>query len=162
MQFRLSGLSNLSTFAEVASSNSGSGPEEAQTLLEMDRGLIFGFLIGNRVDVSDLSSINPDVSSQYEEIREQFTQLSISASNKGDMVLHRQELTKRLTTLEDQIRELPGQSRFQLPASGDELKELASKGPLVSFNITKFRSDAFIATSKSIILAWAPFVHIGI
>ncbi|KAF9630330.1 Tetratricopeptide-like helical protein [Lasiodiplodia theobromae] len=159
MQFRLSGLSNLSTFAAVASLNSGSGPEEALALLEMGRGLIFGFLIGNRADVSDLGSINPDISSQYDEIREQLTQISISSSIRGDVVHHRQELTKRLTTLEDQIRELPGLSRFQLPASGDELKELASEGPLVSFNVTKFRSDAFIVTSKSIIVLPLPALH---
>ncbi|KAK0640152.1 hypothetical protein DIS24_g9616 [Lasiodiplodia hormozganensis] len=156
MQSRLSGLSNLSTFAAVASLNSGSGPEEALAILEMGRGLIFGFLIGNRADVSDLGSINPDISSQYEEIREQLTEMSISASNRGDVVLHRQELTKRLANLEDQIRELPGLSRFQLPASGDELKELASEGPLVSFNVTKFRSDAIIVTSKSIIVLPLP------
>lgn len=159
MQFRLSGLSNLSTFAAVASLNSGSGPEEALTLLEMGRGLIFGFLIGNRADVSDLGPINPDISSQYEEIRDQLTQISISASNRGDVVHHRQELTNRLTNLEDQIRELPGLSRFQLPASGDELKELASKGPLVSFNVTKFRSDAFIVTSNSINVFPLPALH---
>lgn len=156
MQFRLSGLSNLSTFAAVASLNSGSGPQEALTHLEMGRGLIFGFLIGNRADISDLTSVNPDISSQYEEIREQLTQISISTSNRGDVVHHRQELTKRLTNLEDQIRGLPGLSRFQLPASGDELKELASQGPLISFNVTRFRSDAFIVTSDSIIVLPLP------
>ncbi|KAL1613530.1 hypothetical protein SLS54_010538 [Diplodia seriata] len=155
----LSGLSNLSTYGAVASLNSGNEPEEALTLLEMGRGIISGFFIGNRADLSDLHSINPEISSQYEEIRDQLTQMAISQSYRGDVVRHRQELTERLTSLEGQIRELPGLSRFQLPASGDDLKELALKGPLVNFNVTSFRSDAFIVTSQSIVVIPLPNLH---
>lgn len=149
MQFRLSGLSNLSTFAAAASLNSGQQPGEALDLLEMGRGLISGSLIGSRVDVSDLQSINPKLSSEYEEVRDALSRKPDTMPS-GDMVRYRQELNKRLTSLEDQIRKISGLPRFQLQASGEQLRELASNGPLVCFNVTGFRSDAFIVTTESI------------
>jgi CHAT domain len=48
------------------------------------------------------------------------------------------------------IRGLAGFERFLLTPSEDELKQLATFGPIVVFNISDIRSDAFIVTTNDI------------
>ncbi|KAH7025352.1 CHAT domain-containing protein [Macrophomina phaseolina] len=149
MQHRLSGLSNISTFAAVASLNCGQDPAKALGLLELGRGLIAGFLIGSRSDISALQATGPQIASEYRELVDELSQTATPRPGE-DIVQHRQQLTRRLEALERDIRTLPGLSRFQLPASDEQLKELAASGPLVCFNVTKFRSDAFIITAERV------------
>ncbi|KAF5253658.1 hypothetical protein FANTH_1348 [Fusarium anthophilum] len=61
------------------------------------------------------------------------------------------ELNKQLDALEDKIRrEVPGFANFQRPLSTDDLKNLANKGPIISFNVSYIRSDALIITKTDI------------
>lgn len=160
MQHRLSGLSNLSTFAAVAALQSGQQPVEALALLEQGRGLIAGILIGSRNDISSVQTTDPHTASEYRKLMDELSQTVVPWSGE-DVVRYRQKLTKRLETLEDHIRTLPGLSRFQLPASDEQLRELASAGPLVCFNVTKFRSDAFVITTEAVEILPLPLLLEG-
>ncbi|CCT69418.1 uncharacterized protein FFB20_00006 [Fusarium fujikuroi] len=48
------------------------------------------------------------------------------------------------------IRQDPCFANFQQPLSTNELKRLANKGPIVSFNVGHIRSDAFVVTQTGI------------
>ncbi|KAK8206292.1 hypothetical protein IWZ01DRAFT_529644, partial [Phyllosticta capitalensis] len=149
MQHTLKWLSVLSRYSAAASLSSGEAPEEAIATLQMGRGLISGALIGSRADLSILNAVDPKISSEYQDVVDQLSKQRISKP-EIDPVLYRQNLMDRLSSVEEHIRTLPGLSRFQLPASGEELKGLASEGPLVFFSVTRFRSDAFIVTTDKI------------
>ncbi|RBA21183.1 hypothetical protein FPRO05_07497 [Fusarium proliferatum] len=47
-------------------------------------------------------------------------------------------------------QEDPCFANFQQPLSTNELKRLANKGPIVSFNVSHIRSDAFVVTQTGI------------
>ncbi|KAF4437171.1 Tetratricopeptide-like helical [Fusarium acutatum] len=154
----LSGISGLSSYATSIVLEASADASRALQLQEAGRGIITGLAISTRNDISDLEAHAPEIAAEYKRCRDLLSSHTPVASIRSSGIstrghgMDRYELNKRLNTLEDKIRrEVPGFANFQQPPSVIGLKELANKGPVVSFNISHIRSDAFIITQKDII-----------
>jgi CHAT domain-containing protein len=67
----------------------------------------------------------------------------------SEQITKRQEDLRELTLLEGMIREIPGfENYFQHPFSQEKISQLASSGPLVSFNVSPWGSDAIYMTAS--------------
>ncbi|KMU92499.1 hypothetical protein CIHG_10311 [Coccidioides immitis H538.4] len=72
-------------------------------------------------------------------------------SNVHRSITQRHRDIERLEEIESKIRQLPGLDRFLLPPTSTDLMTLAVFGPIVSFNVTMYRSDVFIITTSAIV-----------
>ncbi|KAF5626832.1 tetratricopeptide-like helical [Fusarium tjaetaba] len=154
----LSGISGLSSYATSIVLEAGADASRALQLQEAGRGVIAGLAISARNDISDLEAQAPELAAEYKNCRHLLSsQVPVAPLTRGTANstethrVDRYELNKKLDALEDKIRqEVPGFQNFQQPLSTDALKALASKGPVVSFNVSHIRSDAFIITQTDI------------
>jgi ankyrin repeat protein/tetratricopeptide (TPR) repeat protein len=170
-QHALSGLSGLSSLAASAILQAGRTASESLEILEAGRGIISGLAINVRNDVSQLGEQYPDLCFKYTELREKISlPLSVIARESGDgefvanhdanqsptstslseAIDRRWNDVRELGRVEDEIRKLPRFGRFQSSLSRSDMMSLASNGPMVSFNVTKVRSDAFLITQNDI------------
>lgn len=153
----LSQFSNLASVAMSAALQLGSSPYHCMSLLELGRGIIMGFTIDCRSDLSVLNATYPDVFETLSRLR---TEIDSQTVMKSIQITNDNIRRRRVQALQEidetlaHIRQLPGLERFQLPPSFEELTEMATEGPIIVFNCTKLRSDAIIVTSaiKSLIL----------
>ena len=167
-QFAMTKLINIASLAVSAALQADKSYEECLELLEAGRGIIASLTISSRNDVSDLDDIDPNIRLEYERLREKLNMIAPSATYVGESLQHNGDFSKPtrvnetksivsredaihdLEKLEERIRTLPGLSRFQLSPAATDLMELAAEGPIVSFNITIYRSDAFLVTHREV------------
>ncbi|KAF5653964.1 tetratricopeptide-like helical [Fusarium sp. NRRL 25303] len=157
-EYALSGISGLSAYATSIVLEATSDASRALRLQEASRGVIAGLTIAARNDIGDLEAQAPDIAAEYRRCRDLLSKsppaphlISDCTSPTASHGLDKRELNKKLDALEEKIRrEVPGFANFQLPLSINELKALANKGPVVSFNVSHIRSDAFIITQTDI------------
>ncbi|KAF5718704.1 tetratricopeptide-like helical [Fusarium mundagurra] len=157
-EYALSGISGISSYATSIALEADSGASEALRIQEAGRGVIAGLTISARNDISDLEASAPDIAAEYKKCRDFLItatrlpfQISGIATSTAAYGIDRYELNKRLDALEAKIRrEIPGFVNFQRPLSTDDLRKLATKGPVISFNVSHIRSDALIITRTDI------------
>ena len=156
-QRALTHLNGLSSVAASAALHAGEPASKALSLMEICRGIIATLTVNARSDVSDLAKLPPELFEKYTELRD-LLYLPDVADKDPEMLRqqsssgpNRHEILQHLEKLEDKIRaEVPGYKYFQLPPPSEFFTNLASRGPLVTFNVTKTRSDAFVVTEKEI------------
>ncbi|KAF5542004.1 tetratricopeptide-like helical [Fusarium mexicanum] len=153
----LSGISGLSSYATSIALEASSDASRALQLQEAGRGVIAGLAISARNDISDLEAHAPEIATEYKTCRDLLSSqvpassMRSSGHSSNGHGANRYELNTRLDALEDRIRrEVPGFANFQQPLSTGDLRKLASKGTVVSFNVSYIRSDAFIITQSDI------------
>jgi tetratricopeptide (TPR) repeat protein len=131
----------------------GGDPGRAVEYLEYGRGLIIGYLIEGRGDVSELADKYQEEAKKFERLRSQASQ-SIDPREPLDVRQRlSQERDKAVAALESclkVIRHIDGFDRFLLPPSADSLKEYAVQGPIVIVNVTSISSDALIILRSGI------------
>ncbi|ERF72991.1 hypothetical protein EPUS_08848 [Endocarpon pusillum Z07020] len=158
-QRMLSGFSGISAWAASAALYAGLGPAPALETLEAGRGIISSLAMNARNDVTDLASVHPGLASEYEQARAAIASAGLNSEDIGeaglkahmcDLAKLQQQKVARLEQVEADIRLLEGFERFQLPPTSGHLVDLAKHGPLVCFNVTCYRSDAFMVTSYGI------------
>ncbi|KAK8192573.1 hypothetical protein M8818_007743 [Zalaria obscura] len=149
MQHRLQGLSNMSSFAAGAALTVKEDPEDALLLLELGRSVIAGLQMSQRSDLPALLASNEDLGRRYTQLRDALSDWR-SFPKDTDIVRLKQTQEAELTKLEDEIRQQECLELFNLPPSGDQLRALAVEGPLICFNVTKWRSNAFIVTGRGV------------
>ncbi|KAK4960803.1 hypothetical protein LTR66_012868 [Elasticomyces elasticus] len=175
-QHVLKALSGLSALAASAALQARKTDAQALEILEAGRGIMASLAINSRSDVSDLAEKHRDLYDQYIKLRDtiflpvsfvdsqsDFTPalssippiLDIQSQMKEEESLsaaisRRHRDLRELERHEEKIRELPEFKRFQLPPSPTDLMELSNFGPVVTFNVTEYRSDAFLVTSSDI------------
>ncbi|EXK38550.1 hypothetical protein FOMG_06123 [Fusarium oxysporum f. sp. melonis 26406] len=158
-EYALSGISGLSSYATSVALEAGCDASHVLQLQEAGRGIIASLTISARNDISDLEAQAPEIAAEYKKCRDLLSSqapvsslISERANSRGPHGMDRYELNKTLDKLEDKIRrEVPGFANFQQPPSTEDLKKLANKGPIVSFNVSHIRSDAFIISQADII-----------
>ena len=136
---------------------------ESLQALEMSRGVISSFVIDSRFDVSMLEESHPDLWSRYCYLRDSIaTSTLISAGLNSAtvplilgehyplMTLARSIMVKELEVIKALIRKQPELDSFQLPPTEAEFHSLARNGPVVSFNVTRFGSHAFLITGTNV------------
>lgn len=158
MEFVVSKLSGLASMAALCIMNDGQHVSSALVALESGRGMMAGLTIDSRSDVSDLKQQHEELYNRYTALRDTIsspillgdeTKQSLEAS-MAVAISHRNEEVREFERVVGEIRSLSGFEHFQQPPLPAELVELAASGPIVCFNTTKYRNDAFIVTSAGI------------
>ncbi|KAK4967534.1 hypothetical protein LTR66_011943 [Elasticomyces elasticus] len=173
-QHRLERLAGLSAEAASAALQVGRTPDDALEILEAGRGIIASLMIDFRSDMSQLERLEPLLFSEYSQLRYRVSlplltdivgnryeavgglNTTIEQSVPGrvlsvpEAISQRSKDVNKLEKMETTIRQSPGFDRFLLPLSSGEVVALADRGPIVSFNATRYRSDAFLITNTCI------------
>ncbi|KAL5001350.1 CHAT domain-containing protein [Aspergillus recurvatus] len=163
-------LGELSSFSSEAASvvlqDGGSASEAFQTL-EAGRGIIASFIMDSQSDISLLKDLDPPLYAEYVLLRDRVSQSAEPGkkshneadraslpgpsnrrlqSEVSEYITQRYKDISRLRDLEKRIRRVKGLSRFLLPPTTEGVQSQADHGPIVAFNATEYRSDAFIIT----------------
>ena len=120
--------------------------------LEFGRGLILGYLIDSRSDMSDLRKDCPSLADSYDTLRFRLSR-TITAEEpaiRDQMMWERREAARELEHCLQRIRQQDGYSRFLLEPSVEELKKAAEEGPVIVVNATDIGSHAIIVSNSSI------------
>ncbi|KAG5747445.1 hypothetical protein H9Q70_009865 [Fusarium xylarioides] len=123
--------------------------KQALRQIEFGRGLILGYLIDSRSDISTLRLEHGDLANELEKWRFLISApiTDSDSPSKGDNRL------KAIAGLNDclgRIRKKPGYHRFLLQPDIDTLTKGAAEGPIVIVNVTDISSDAIIVSESDI------------
>jgi hypothetical protein len=150
---------NTSDYIETTGVGSGRAITEALEILELGRGVMASLYLATKSDITDLEeSEHTELAAEFRKLRDlvdfspvnQQKILSASAATLEVQSRNRHQLIANFNTLIDEIRSLPGFSRFLLGPSSAEIMNLAISGPIVLFNISSIRSDAILVTGDKV------------
>ncbi|MDC2960418.1 CHAT domain-containing protein [Streptomyces gilvifuscus] len=125
---------------------------KALQLLETGRAVLMSQALGTRSDLSDLQALHPELAHRFEDVRRQLDSDPVGiAGERLPQTQDRHHLSDELDRLLQQIRSLQGPfASFGLPPSFEEMSQQAHAGPIVTFNVSDIRSDAFVLTPAGI------------
>lgn len=154
-EYILSEFTTLTALAVSVALYAGSTATHCLGFLELGRGIIMGFSIDCRSDVSELRARHRKIFTTYNDLRIQINQPLLKIEGEShfsseDRRRHRLQITHEMDEILMDIRQLPGFERFLLPPSSKSFIALAAEGPIVTFISTGFRSDAIIITGAGI------------
>ncbi|KAF5724673.1 TPR domain-containing protein [Fusarium mundagurra] len=137
-------IANISGFAADACSlflMSGC-PEEALQHLEFGRGLILGYLVDGRSDLSAMKEDNQvcGLVKRYEILRDQLSKVNEAERPSG----RRDELVDEIEGCVKDIRRIPKYQRFLQGPEIEELKSVATDCPIIIVNSTDIASHGII------------------
>ncbi|KUJ16027.1 uncharacterized protein LY89DRAFT_648147 [Mollisia scopiformis] len=158
MEFVIRHLSGLSSLAAVSVMKSGKSASDALVALESGRGLMASLTIDSRSDVSALKEQHADLYKRYMTLQDEISS-NISLGSEPEKsaeesttvaISQRNRKVREFDKLAEEIRSLEGFEHFQQPLPHAELVSLAEFGPIVCFNTTSQRCDAFLVTRNGI------------
>jgi hypothetical protein len=169
-QYNLGGFAGLAAdaaalvLADIGTSDSADDrAKRALALLETGRAILVSQTLDTRGDLTDLRDRNPALAARFVELREHLdrvpngsasgTTLPDQAGNSGhndDPNNDRYQLVSQLAATLTRIRALDGFATFGPPPAIEELTAQAASGPVVTFNISAYRSDALLLTQNGI------------
>lgn len=124
----------------------------ALRLLEAGRAVLLSQALDTRSDLTDLQAEHPKLAQRYVELRDLLD--SAPATSSADPAessrRDRRALAAEFDALVERIRDEPGFASFNKPPTTRELIDLASAGPIVTVNVSPYRSDAILLTSSGI------------
>ncbi|GKT66816.1 TPR domain containing protein [Colletotrichum tofieldiae] len=125
---------------------------QALQQVEFGRGLILGYLIDSRSDVSILRKDHPDLANEFEQLRFSVSRPidAVEPIVRDQAINERREAIRLLEDCLDRIRRHDGHQRFLLEPTLDELLQCATEGPIIIVNVTSISSDAIIVSSSGI------------
>ena len=120
--------------------------------LEFGRGVIFGYLVDGRTDLSKLQHNHPHLANAYEAVRyKAYTDVEEKDPLiRAQLVRERRDAATRLQDCLNRIRLERGYEGFLLEPIVDELQQTASEGPIVIVNATDIGCDAIIVSTSKI------------
>ncbi|MEU6765498.1 CHAT domain-containing tetratricopeptide repeat protein [Streptomyces sp. NPDC046853] len=146
----IAGLAADATALALADT-SGTAQERAVRALrlaEAGRAVLLSQALETRTDLSDLRDQHPNLAELFSELREQ---LDRDPAAPGDGTSReRYQLAEEFETLLGRIRACQGFATFGMPPSLDDLMAEAAHGPVVTFNISRYRSDAILLSRDGI------------
>ncbi len=164
----------LSTFAGLAADAAAlvlmdaAAPATARAaraieLLEAGRAVLLSQALEARDDLADLSHREPALAASFVELRQKLDEpvadaqhlssptddwASVGSLRAGE---ERSRLAREFAATLQQIRDLDDRfSTFGLPPNIEDLAPEAAEGPIVVFNISRYRSDALLVTEAGI------------
>ena len=156
-QHTIEALSGIPEMAACCALFIGKNPEEALAILEAGRGIMSGWIINTRNDISRLETVDPELAARYVFLRDQVSN-GIDAQSLGPEIISSlrpqdqwRSCLYELEEIERKVQsEYPGLESFQKALSVEDIKKLAEKIPIVEINSTEFRSDAFVVSAASV------------
>ncbi|KAL6406818.1 hypothetical protein AUP68_09626 [Ilyonectria robusta] len=150
----LARLYAMASMAAATALSANKGPYNALRLLESGRGLIPGFLMDIRNDVSDLEQAYPDLAKRFVSLRDELDRpvddgprTTSSAIESLNWELRRERyyaVDQELNGLIETIRTKPDFQSFLQSPTEAELIAAASPDPIIVVNMSFYRCDAFI------------------
>ncbi|GAB2859698.1 CHAT domain-containing protein [Actinocorallia aurea] len=137
-------------------------PANALRLLESGRAILIAQMLETRTDLTELRERFPELAVRLTYLRGLLDQPAAApeeitpsfAARPDDLFVRhaadRRQVAVELAAILGQIRSLDGFSSFALPPTTDELLAQATHGPVVTFNVTRQRSDALLLTTDGI------------
>ncbi|MFD5129865.1 CHAT domain-containing protein [Streptomyces olindensis] len=135
----------------------------ALQLIEVGRGVLHSQALDMRSDLAELRECHPDLAHRFEVLRNELDRPMDATASPADPMgqvstaVHavdaeerRRELVGRLQVTLDRIRAQDGFASFARPPAVGELLAQAAFGPVVSLNVSRYRSDALLLTSDGI------------
>lgn len=159
-----SGLASVAAAFALADMSTGSQQRavRALRLLEAGRAVLLSQALDARSDLTDLEESDPALAQQFVELRDALDQpgeaspprggwdAADSLARMGQAYQARRDLADQLSATLARIRALEGFASFALPPATDELLAEAYQGPIVTFNVSPYRSDALLLTQDGI------------
>ncbi|KAI9770997.1 MAG: hypothetical protein M1840_002701 [Geoglossum simile] len=164
-QYMLEDFAGLASMAAAAALNAEKMPCHALQLLESGRGIISGLLMEMRGDISDLEEKHPRLADEFVSLRDQLDSPASSTrwSSSTNSTTSWKTRAKQLREADQKFRELikeirtqPGFQNFLFPPTADELMAAADPDPIIVFNLSPFRCDAFLIKLDEIIVLELP------
>ncbi|KAJ5153993.1 Tetratricopeptide-like helical [Penicillium coprophilum] len=152
-QFAIQQMSGLAADASSLLLRTDNNPARALEYLEHGRGLIIGYLIDSRGDISDLSTKYPKQANEFDQLRHKAfmpIRREDPLEARQNLLEDREEAVERLEDCLAGIRNLEGFDRFLLPPTFETLQANATDGPIVVVNVTSISSDALIILPSGI------------
>ena len=160
-QFNISQFANITSCAVSLCLADAEDPYKSLQLLELGRGILTNLQLEVRSDISVLEASHSDLAQQFRELQDQIDPTfkssmieefsdSTSIPDSSKLITERTALVKRFDGLLQYIRSLQGFENFLQGPSESELRSLAHVGPIVVFNVSEIRSDAFLITTDEI------------
>jgi tetratricopeptide (TPR) repeat protein len=119
-------------------------------LLETGRAVLLSQVLETRSDISELAVRQPALAARFSQLHDMLDNVQDNpALIPGSPRDHRQFATE-FDDLLAQIRALDGFGSFLLPPSAAELTGQAAHGPVVTFNVSVYGSDALLLTAEGI------------
>ena len=120
--------------------------------LEFGRGVILGYLMDSRSDLSRLKNDYPYLANEYSALRfKAYADIEEKEPViRAQLIRERREAATRLEACLHRIRLESGYERFLLEPTVDELQQLASEGPIVIVNATDIGCDAIIVSTSKV------------
>ncbi|MEU3956561.1 CHAT domain-containing protein [Streptomyces achromogenes] len=135
----------------------------ALRLLEAGRAVLLSQALDTRSDLTDLNREHPELAARFLRLRDHLDQPTNTTTPadageettaltvRQDRAVHdRHRLARDFAQTLAEIRDLDGFSSFALPPPTEELLTQAEQGPVVVFNISRYRSDALLLTRNGI------------
>uniref|UniRef100_UPI0032EBDB13 CHAT domain-containing tetratricopeptide repeat protein n=1 Tax=Streptomyces sp. HSW2009 TaxID=3142890 RepID=UPI0032EBDB13 len=130
----------------------------ALRLLEAGRAVLIGQALDVRSDLTDLTERYPDLAARFARLRDQLDQpaptgdrdMDADGAQQERAARDRHQLARDFAQTLAEIRSLEGFGSFALPPTAEELLTEAEQGPVVVFNISRYRSDALLLTQDGI------------
>jgi hypothetical protein len=156
-QFILKAFGGLSAVAAALTLETNGEPWEALRVLEMGRGSILNVSMDRRADLVELKEKSPGLYREYMILRDSVScetpfqntpaEPELDTSSALLAIMKRQEEKARLEKrIETEFGITPS---YQLNGP-QQFQKLAELGPIVAFNATGIRCDAFIVTSREV------------
>lgn len=151
-QHNINRYGGITAMAVSVSLNCDQTPYQAIQLLERGRGILASLQLDIRSDISILKGSYPDLAARLDDIRLQLNRpwKPLEEVDLDSNLKHRREMFNQFDALLTEIRNIKGFQRFLLGPSESELKSAAGLGPIVIFNVSEIRGDAFLITSSGI------------
>ncbi|MCX4529289.1 tetratricopeptide repeat protein [Streptomyces sp. NBC_01551] len=136
-------------------------------LLESGRVLLLAQVMATRGDLTDLRALHPDLAERFTEFRHLLDHPPSSSgwfarADAGSAPEHAMEARDRRTVAAElgvvleQIRNLEGFASFALPPTVEDLRGQAGQGPVVTFNVNHYHSDALLLTEQGVTIVALP------
>jgi tetratricopeptide (TPR) repeat protein len=161
---RVAGLESDAAALTLADSSVpvGRRAERALGLLEAGRAILMAQALETRTDLTDLIRTRPDLAEEFVVARDRLARPG-PLTETGERYEHspyeaRRQAARAMSDLLAEIRRVPGFTSFGLPPAAAALRAHAEHGPVVTFNISDFRSDALVLTTDGITAVELPDV----
>ncbi|WP_053760566.1 CHAT domain-containing protein [Streptomyces sp. AS58] len=151
-QYALQGTAGLAADAAALALTAAAGSDSARAehalrLLEAGRAVLLNQALDTRSDHTDLRERHPELAARFERLRDSLDR-PLDDRPSAPQQRHRQADEFAATLAE--IRAQEGFAAFAFPPGVDELLAETVHGPVVAFNVSRYRSDALLLTGEGV------------
>ncbi|KAM0148086.1 hypothetical protein ACHAPG_010202 [Botrytis cinerea] len=161
-QHLLADIVGMASDGAAIALNLGRDPFDALKFLEQGRGVLATSLQEIRTETLELEEKHLELAKEFDSLRQQLDSPIANlvyerhAPSGQDQTSKRNDASKRLNEVIEEIRQQDGFRDFLLPPSKEEMVAAARLGSIVVINVSKYRCDAILVEKHQIRLLHLP------